>query len=211
MPFCPNCGTENSKTAKYCVNCGAVLPIVASDTQSPSNIQPQTSNIQRPTSKLQRRHSKRTSFITHTGLWGSIMIGAGFFTNWINSGYFFGQYNNAITGLDILRSNLTTGADQSKAVIILLVAIVVILLSAVICFFYIIGLNIGRGAFWLFKIVPLLIWIGVVTFIVVKSRDAGIDPKDAIENSGALWKLFGVGIYLTLLGSLLLAFSRGRR
>jgi hypothetical protein len=207
MPYCPHCGAENTITAKYCVNCGRALPAVSTEAQSASSI-PHPGSFK---AKVRRTSFRRPSIITHLGLWGSLMIIAGFFTYWINSGYFFGEYNNGITGLDILRSNLTTGVNESKQVIVLLVAIVVILLSAVICFFYIIGLNIGRGAFWLFKVVPLLIWIGVVTYIVIISRDAGIDAKDAIENSGALWKLFGVGIYLTLVGSLLLAFSRGRR
>ena len=99
----------------------------------------------------------------------------------------------------------------------MLIVVSVILLSAVICFFYVIGVRLGRGVFAFFKIIPLLVLIALVAYVLIQIRQSGksseegdlLDPAN-FSNTFE-WKMLGVGLYLTLVGSVLMAISRSRR
>jgi hypothetical protein len=143
-------------------------------------------------------------FITHLGFWGSVMIIIGFFTDWLN----FDE--GGISGYKILSSarGIINATDSGNTFLIMFIAIAVILLSAVICLFYTIS-GIGRAAFLLFKILPLLTIISFIAYVIVKVQEntGGLD----IPIDSSVWKVLGVGIYLTLVGSLVLAISRLRK
>ena len=277
MPYCSNCGTQNSETAKFCINCGAALQKVTTEQKpiqqsSPSSLPPQqlsigskvsfvagdgkaytgtvkeiqgdqykikydgfdfetwlnknqftmiVGNTTQPvytpvtnpqvivtnTSTSPSTTSTAPAFITHLGFWGSLMIIIGFFTNWLNVGYY-----GSFSGLKILTSlsEVMGGEkDQDKMGLLMVVAIAVIIISAIICFFYSIGAGIGKGAFSFFKILPLLAIIAFVAYIIIKSQDSYRDYEN--DGSASAWRIFGIGIYLTLIGSLVLAISRSRK
>jgi magnesium-transporting ATPase (P-type) len=221
MLICPNCGARNIDSAKFCVNCGAELPD-ASKEKSPVSQTSETPVVSRSGASLvtvtqspaPRSHNYlKTPFFTHLAFWGSLMIIAGFFLNWIN----FGEGN--ITGLSILSaaSNVAKENDPANLGMGMLIVVSVILLSAVICFFYVIGVRIGRGVFAFFKIIPLLVLIALVAYVLIQIRQSGksseegdlLDPAN-FSNTFE-WKMLGVGLYLTLVGSVLMAISRSRR
>ena len=273
MSYCPNCGTQNSDSAKFCINCGAAMPDITTEQEtipqsSLSSLPPQQlsvgskvsfvagdgksytgtvmeikgdqykikydafnfetwlnrdqftiitgsttppvyTQVSNPnvsytnTTASAAGRSTSPPFITHLGFWGSIMIIIGFFTDWLN-------FNNGISGYEILSSTrgIINTTDTDKSFLFMLVAIGVIILSAVICLFYTIS-GIGRAAFLLFKILPLLTIIAFVAYVIVKVQEntGGLDiPVDS-----SAWNILGVGIYLTLVGSLVLAISRSRK
>lgn len=147
------------------------------------------------------------AFLTHLGFWGSIIILIGFFTNWINAGYLAGEN---VSGFTFIRyASEILDASNNEAAVFMLIAIIVIVISAVICLLYVLGVGIGRGAFAVFKILPLLAIIGFIVYSIIKAKEAGVDPDIATNTSA--WNVLGIGIYLTLAGSLVLAISKGRR
>jgi hypothetical protein len=74
---------------------------------------------------------------------------------------------------------------------------------------YVLGVGIGRGAFTFFKILPLLAIIGFIVYSVIKSGEGGGEFET--DTNLSPWKMLGIGIYLTLVGSLVLAVSRSRK
>ena len=160
MSYCPNCGTKNTDTAKFCVNCGATLALTTGNqsgfTQSVVSTQPQVVRRTSPRIKITGRPAP---FFTHLAFWGSLMIIAGFFISWINP-----QYGEGVTGLRIVTeaNKVVNEYDPDRIGLVILVTVLAINLSAVICFFYVVGLRLGRGVFNFFKILPLLILVAVV-------------------------------------------------
>jgi hypothetical protein len=100
---------------------------------------------------------------------------------------------------------MNTAQDGDSVGVLLVVSIVVIIVSALICFFYTIGAGVGKGAFSIFKFLPLLAIIILVAYIMIKSQDRG-----GYENDGDSWRILGIGIYLTLIGSVILGVSRNK-
>ena len=143
-------------------------------------------------------------FITHLGFWGSVMIVIGFFTDWLNLS------DHSVTGYTILSSakGILNDTNNEKTFVYMLIAIGVIILSAVICLFYIIT-GVGRAAFTLFKILPFLTIIGFVAYVIVKVQENMGSLDIPVDSS--FWNVLGVGIYLTLVGSFVLAISRFRK
>lgn len=212
MSYCPNCGTQNTDTAKYCINCGAALTLVADSgktaTQTVVSSQPRVAIKKRTRPILTINRS--TPIISHLGLWGSLAIIAGFFLSWINP-----AYGEGITGLRIVTeaNKVVNEYDPDKIGLLILITVLAINLSAIICFFYIIGVPLGRPVFTFFKILPLLILVGVVGYVIVKAQQSeGI--RDGFFGPGAFKGIIswiGIGLYLTLAGSFLLAISKSRR
>jgi hypothetical protein len=272
MPYCSNCGTQNSDTAKFCISCGTALQNSSSEIKPvppsvvPSSVAhsltvgtkvsftasdgkiytgtiketqgdqfkikydafnfetwlkqdqftviagstppPVYSSIPQNTNQpvtYPNTSASSASFITHPGFWGSLMIIVGFFINWINGGT---DAANSFSGLTVIRYASDIIDTQNELLISLLGVVVVIILSSVICLLYIIGVGIGKGTFVFFKILPLLAIIGFVVYVIIKAQDNRGDYDN--ENVSA-WKILGIGIYLTLAGSLVLAISRSRR
>jgi len=183
--------------SQFTVIAGITTPPVYTPVSSPNVTYTNTS------ATAAGRSSSRV-FITHPGFWGSVMIIIGFFTDWLNF------VDSSITGYKILSSSreIINAGDNDKPFLIMLIAIGVIILSAVICIFYTIS-GVGRPAFVLFKILPLLTIISFVAYIIVKVQQKTGDLDIPADSSA--WKVLGVGIYLTLVGSLVLAISRSRR
>jgi hypothetical protein len=181
------------------------LTIMAGNTAPPLNAP--VSNQEAPYTNTSRSASVPSSsplFITHLGFWGSVMIIIGFFTDWLNF------TNGEVTGYKILSSarEIIKTTDNDKSFLFMLIAIGVIILSALVCLFYTIS-GIGRAAFLLFKILPLLTIIAFVAYVIVKVQE-NIGGLDIPVDSSA-WNILGVGIYLSLVGSLVLAISRSRK
>jgi len=211
MSYCPNCGARNPDTAKFCVNCGVALSLVTGGqkavTQAVVSPQPQVrvEQTSRPVSIVGRS----TPFFSHLGFWGSLMIIAGFFTGWINP-----QYGEGITGLRIVTeaNKVVNEYDPDRIGLLILVTVLAINLSAIICLFYVVGVRLGRAVFTFFKILPLLILVAVVGYVIVKAQQTGI--RDGFFGPGAFKGIVswvGIGLYLTLAGSFLLAISKSRR
>jgi hypothetical protein len=143
------------------------------------------------------------SFVTHPGFWGCILVVIGFFTNWLNPGLGAG-----ISGFDILQSasGIISSPDEDGVGVFILATDAAIILSAIICLLYILGIGIDRGAFVFFKLLPLLSLIALLVYVIVKSQNKSYD--DGGETG---WNILGIGLYMTLAGSLLLAISKGRK
>jgi hypothetical protein len=260
MPYCSNCGAQNTDTAKFCINCGAALnsssppqqlgagsrvSFVAGDGKtytgtikeingdqykvkydafnfeswlarnqftllSGGSTPPVYTPVSKPaitsagTSASTVRSGGSPIFITHLGFWGSVMIIIGFFTDWLNF------YGGGISGYTILSSakGILNDTNNDKTLVFMLIGIAVIVLSAVICMFYTIT-GIGRAAFTIFKILPFLTIIGCIAYVIVKMQENTGDLDVPADSS--FWKVLGIGIYLTLIGSFVLAISRFRK
>jgi len=148
-----------------------------------------------------------SAILTHLGFWGSILLLIGFFTDWLNPEYSYGGNATGFTFVKAIFEDFDV--LENELLLIMFIVILVIVISAILCFLYILGVNIGRGAFVFFKILPLLVIIGFIIYCVIKVREAGVD-YDYGERPSA-WKVLGIGIWLTLAGSVLLAISRSRR
>lgn len=147
------------------------------------------------------------AILTHLGFWGSILILIGFFTDWINPDYM--PYGRGSSGFLIIKEafeNLSDVFDNELGAI-LFIAILVIIISGIICLLYILGVGLGRGIFVFFKLLPLLAIIGFIVYCVIKVKEAGADP----DVDSSVFKVLGIGLYLTLAGSVLLAISRSRK
>lgn len=140
--------------------------------------------------------------LAHIGFWGCLLILGGFFAPWLNLGFF-----GSISGFDIVTSarGILNSPDDTGISVFILVTAIVIALAAAICLLYLVGLGIGRAAFVLFKLVPLLAFIAEIVYIYFKARNTPDDLADAGLNA------LGIGLYMTLGGSLLLAVSRSKR
>ena len=197
MLYCTNCGAQNPDTAKFCVNCGATL-----EGEGSSLTRPETGIGSKTATTLARRRSP--IFITHLGFWGSVMIVIGFFMDWLK------LTSRNITGYSILSSakEILNSTNNDKVFMYMLIALGVILLSAVICIFYTMT-GLGRALFIFFKILPLLTIIAFVAYLIVKVQDnqGSLD----IQVDSSVWDVIGVGIYLTMVGSFILAISRFRK
>lgn len=145
-------------------------------------------------------------FITHPGFWGSLMIIVGFFTNWLNGAYDTGS--EVFSGFTVVKYASEIIDTGNELLIGFLIVVVIIVLSAVICLLYVIGVGIAKGAFRFLKILPLLAIIGFIVYVVIKAQNSGADYE---TEKVSAWKILGIGIYLTLIGSVLLAISRSRK
>ena len=197
MLYCTNCGAQNPDTAKFCVNCGATL-----EGEGSSLTRPETGIGSKTATTLARRRSP--IFITHLGFWGSVMIVIGFFMDWLK------LTSRNITGYSILSSSkeILNSTNNDKVFMYMLIALGVVLLSAVICIFSTMT-GLGRALFIFFKILPLLTIIAFVAYLIVKVQDnqGSLD----IQVDSSVWDVIGVGIYLTMVGSFILAISRFRK
>ena len=269
MPFCPNCGTQNPDTAKFCISCGAALAGASSEQKPPHSplfssqpvaigskvtftasdgktytgtildmqgdqykikydafnyetwlkqnqftvvsgsavppVYPAIPQSVNPQQAFQNNAS--SSFITHLGFWACILIIIGFFTPWLNYGY------GNITAFDIVKAAgpIMDASDPDGIGVLILVCISVIIISSLVCLLYIVGVGIGRGAFILFKLLPLLALIATVVYLIIKSQNKAPDYEEYEAANYSAWRILGVGIYLTLAGSLILAISKGKR
>jgi hypothetical protein len=175
-------------------------------TAPPISVNPQATYTN-PATTATTTSAPGMAIITHLGFWGSLIILIGFFTNWINAGYLAGQN---VSGFTFIRyAGEILDSSNNEAPMFMLIAIAVIVISAVICLLYILGVGIGRGAFAVFKILPLLAMIGFIVYSVIKAKDGGGDYET--DTGMSPWKILGIGIYLTLAGSIVLAIAKGRR
>ncbi len=265
MPYCSNCGTQNTDGANFCANCGAALSqtatadpttvsrhelhrgskvsFLAADGKTYNgtvkkvrgerclvqydgynsdawvyrnqvNVAPGPRAVavtaDDPRVTYPRDYStvpvtRRRSFgISVTALLGSLMIIAGFFTNWLN--YKYGE----TTGWTLLSSarDMFRSPETNRTNIVLFFALGLIGLSAIICFLCAVGLPIRNSVFRFFKILPLLIILGFIAYILYVGRNSAGQFDLPVDSS--VLRLLGIGCYLTLIGSLLLAVS-GRR
>ncbi len=147
----------------------------------------------------------RRQLIVFPALLGSLMIMGGFFTNWLN--YKYGEttgWTMLTSARDVLRS-----PDNNYFNILLFGALALIGFSAIICFLYLIGLPQRSRIFSFFKALPLLIIVSFIAYVMLKAtNNAG--EFDLLVDSSML-KLLGIGSYLTLTGSLILAMSGSRK
>lgn len=147
---CPNCGTPNIAGARYCGNCGGVLPAVVSPLPSPVPITPQVNPITTP-----------ATLSGLAALVGGVLVVIGWLMPWfgLGNGYgyssgvgsFLGGFSAGIvSGLQLalitLLSGLASfglGGNSSIGVVIGLIALLSFTLLVI---FPILGaLNIGVG------------------------------------------------------------------
>lgn len=147
----------------------------------------------------------RRSTLVLPALLGSLMILAGFFTNWLN--YKYGE----VTGWTMLTSagDVVRSPDRNYVNVLLLGALVLIALSAIVCLLYSLGVPMRASAFSLFKVLPLLIIVGFVAYVIVKATNNAGEFELPVDSSAL--RILGIGSYLTLIGSLILAMSGSRK
>lgn len=192
--------TKNQFTV---IGVGASTPVY---TATPQNINPQPTYANVSTS-APASAAPGMGILTHLGFWGSILILIGFFTDWLNPANL--PYGQSTTGFAIIKEAFENLSDVLNVELgaIMFTVILAIVISGIICLLYILGVGIGRGVFVFFKVLPLLAIIGFIVYCVIRLNEAGVDPD--IDSS--IFKVLGIGLYLTLGGSLLLAISRSRK
>ncbi len=178
---------------------GTAPPPVATHRQNPDDSYRAASTYVAPARSTTR------VFFMNPAFWGSLMIIGGFFTNWLNY-----RYGN-ITGWTILTTgkDIIQAPDKNHIGIFLLGALVMIALSAIICFLYAIRLGRRPAVFSFFKILPLLIIVAFGAFVIVKATNNAGEFDLPVDSSS--WRILGVGSYLTLIGSFILAMSGSRK
>lgn len=191
--FCPSCGATSHPEAVICIKCGIVFEKI---TSAPKPVQ-QTVYSTPPTSSS----SNPPDIVSNTGFWGSLLLIIGFFTSWFNFGGIVSFSGYKI--LTLAGEEMGNGRDNDTT-IIMVISLAVLALASLICFLYTLGLSVGDGSYNVCKMLPLIcLLIMGITIGIQANNDGGWDD--------GIFDVLGIGVYLSLVGSVLLVASKARQ
>jgi hypothetical protein len=202
MIFCSNCGKPIPDENKFCSNCGAPRPVAETPKQDPVEAkQPVASSpvSAAPTAAqavVQNTAPKSSVnpnlFLTNAGFWGAVLLLIGFFLP------FYKAYIDTNLS-DISLATMAGGGDNTAGRILLYllpVSAIILIIQAFIYPFPPIIANIA-------KILPLLLMVFALGAIM-REDETG-------KSVGTFFEIAQIGVYLTLLGALLMLFFRRRK
>jgi len=199
MIYCKNCGKGIAEDSKFCTNCGAAVsaePLTAPKDippspplQSPAPIPP---GIQPLPSFQSQADRKPNTFYSDAGFWGAILLLVGFFL----------PFYTSLAGMhpvDISLSEMASSADNKIAGLLLFM----VPLSAIVVIIHGLLRPFPPAIPNIFKILPLLLMVFCLG-AVLREDETG-------SGISALFKIGRPGLYVTLLGALLILAFRSRR
>jgi hypothetical protein len=182
MLQCPSCGASVQPDAIVCPACGAKIK----ENESGPVFSPIPPN--------------NTAFLSRGSFWGSLVLIAGFFINWLNIGLL-----GSIAGYQILIESgdiVDKGEDSIPTIFIVLLW--TILVSGILCLLYSVRAGLPRGVYLVTRFLPILSIIALIIIFIVKS-DAQLSDFDS-----RFFEVIGVGVYMVIAGAILLLAS-GRK
>ena len=200
MLYCSNCGKPIPDESKFCSYCGTARPVAgtpnpeqAQPPPSSQPVQPVPSATQNPqvvttvsgTTQPAAKPATGVFAFNNVGFWGAIMLLVGFFLP------FYQTYYGTIS-----LSQMATSADNNAGRILLFllpVSAAILIIQGLTYAFPPIIHNIA-------KILPLLLIVFTLGAIIREDETGG-----SLE---VFFQIAQIGVYLTLLGSLLMLFFR---
>ena len=171
---------------------------------------PQFSNSTSPTVQQYATKSvvaTKNEFYKNVGFWGAILIIAGAFLPWVTSGDIFDFSSPNLIDLFNYGFN-TSGAssDAATGVVVWEIALGIILGCALFILIDSFGNFLSKGLSNLFKLLPF-----IVTVLMLILLFFGLKDKMDSDQFAERMQNIGIGIYVTLLGIVLLLFYKKRR
>ncbi|MBA2563341.1 MAG: zinc ribbon domain-containing protein [Chitinophagaceae bacterium] len=180
MIYCSNCGKSIPVESKFCTFCGTAVPTLANDKNLIRKKQAYTFS------------NRPADFIRSPGFWGSLLVLAGFFLPWI-------QDINKASGLNIITMEYTLG---KLVLLIFPLCALFILIDSISSF-------LPSGAAIFFKILPFLLLVVLITLLIMGSKQKGANVLGMnISDMQSALKLIGIGLWLTVIGSVLMLFHK---
>lgn len=200
MIFCSNCGKELNESSRFCMHCGTPVKQENANDQQQST-DPTSDSKPGMTASPAKTLLESANLVSKSGLWGSILIIIGFFTNWVNLGFWGG-----FTGLKLMTSAskfLQDEGKESNLSVLIIFLLGSMIITAFVCFFYSIGSGISKDTFSVLKYIPLVMF--VITFFLALSIANEGDYRSGFNEE--VFQMIGIGVYLTLFGTIVLASS----
>lgn len=187
MIYCLSCGKEIPGDSKFCTFCGAATPVV--DPKQPNRALTSPSKA----IDVSTMHTSRKSyneFYKDPGFWGSLLVIAGFFLPFYNA-----------EGTSLFDAVQLTAASEPSVLIwcIFPVTAVIVLLHSLV----------SGWPGLITTIFIILVFIALLLFGYVMMKD----PVKYFGSADAstFLKTVGLGLWLTLFGTILLLFHRRHR
>jgi hypothetical protein len=149
----------------------------------------------------------KNEFYKNMGFWGAALIICGAFLPWKTSGDIFDFSSPNL--LDLFNQGFNTSPENSDAatgVVIWEIALIIILACALLILIDCFANFLPKGLSNLFKLLP-----AIVTVLMLVLLFFGLKDKMDSDQFAELMQNIGIGIWMTLLGIILLLFYRKRR
>lgn len=205
MIFCPNCGKGIPDESKFCTFCGTPTPLV--DPNQP-NLATPPPTFRQPvdvSSSTVYNASPKNVFYKNAGFWGAILIGVGTFLPWVTpAGDIFDFTSPNLFDMFGLGFNLSgTSTEAASGVIVWEIALGIILLCALIIVIDSFANFLSSGLAKLIKLLPFIVSVLMLLLLFVGLKDK-MDSDQFVD----LLQKIGIGIWVTLLGVILLLFYK---
>lgn len=208
MIFCPNCGKGIPDESKFCTFCGTPTPVV--DPAKP-NLATPPPTFRQPvdvSSATAYNASPKNEFYKNTGFWGGILILVSTILPWVSiSGDIFDFDSPNLLNLFYLGFDLSgSSADAQTGVIVWEIALGLILLCALLIVIDSLADFLSKGLAKFIKILPFIVAVLMMLLLFIGLKD----KLDSDEYASKLQSV-GIGVWLTLLGTILLLFYSKRK
>lgn len=205
--YCSFCGSQNLDESNYCVNCGKPLKNIKiqEEIKNEPEVQSESKDkMQKESVSEIQNQSPQVSGISKLSFWGSLFVIVGFFLNWINFGALGG-----ISGFKILTTISGNYEEFENEILgdslVFAFLLSLIILSAIICFIYSLSNIINSAFFIVFKILQFIALL--ISIVMILSQIGKVN----IGDNGVLFKMIGIGFYVTAIGSFLLLISSSNK
>lgn len=212
MIYCSNCGKPIPDENKFCNSCGTAKPLV--EPQKTDTVEPQKAEIteqqksnvaeaiktatasanpapQQPASTVTKPGSNIAIF-NNVGFWGALLLLIGFFLPFYKT-----IMDTNLT--DISLAKMAGGGDSAAGRILLFLLPASAIVLIIQAFYYPFHPLIANIA----KILPLLLMVFALGAIM-REDETG-------RSVGSFFEIAQIGVYVTLLGALLMLFFRRKR
>jgi hypothetical protein len=208
MIYCSTCGKGIPDDSRFCTFCGSTVPVVDPDKPDVAKPSPASTPASRNTRVENRHYTKESTvavrgpmFYENPGFYGAILLGVGFFLPWITA------KGQTFSAFDLLKSYVQ---DKNYLMVTLFVLIPV---GALIVFIQCLTNALPGAISGLFKWLSFLCFAILVVLLFKGIYDlepnnnwAGIDTTTF--DIGGLFKLIAIGLWLSLIGVLLMLFNK---
>ncbi|MEO5647832.1 MAG: zinc ribbon domain-containing protein [Chitinophagaceae bacterium] len=208
MIYCSTCGKGIPDDSRFCTFCGSTVPVVDPGKPNVAKPSPASTPLSRSTNVESRSYltevdnsPRRKQFYENPGFYGALLLGIGFFLPWINA------KGIGVTAYQLLQSYVEE-ENYFLVVIFLLIPI-----GAVIILVQSLTNALPRVISGLFKWLAFISLLMIVAFFIIGINE--LDPENnwtGINTSdpdlGLVLGFIGIGLWLSLLGSLVMLFNR---
>jgi hypothetical protein len=179
--YCSNCGKSIPVESKFCTFCGTAIPTIANG-----------KNFGTRKKHVYTFSNRPSEFIKSSGFWGSLLVLTGFFLPWI-------QDINRASGLNIITMEYSLG----KLVLLIFPLCALFILIDTISSF------LPSGAAIFFKILPFILLVVLIALLITGSKQKGANVLGMnISDMQSTLKFTGIGLWATIVGSILMLFHK---